>query len=877
MLAWWSKTRAAVGGRRELSSDLDEEVRAHLQLEVEDRIAAGMSREEALTAARKHFGNLTSTKEKAREAWSFTAFETFLQDIHYALRGIRRSKAFSLVVILTFALGIGPTTAIFSVVYTALLSPLPYPSGERLVRLEESTPSAEGISVTWLNFLEWREQNHSFEDMAAYEQMRLTMTGRGYAESTAAGVVSSSFLPLLGNRALLGRMFSEQDERPGAPPAVVLSHAFWASRLGGEAGVLGSALDLDGRAYQIVGVLAPGPDFFPKPVDYYVPLEAFEGGTVNRAKHGSIRVLARLKPGATLQAARADLNSIMQRLAQSDPGPENDHKAYGEFLAESNTHEIRPVLLMLMAAVGLVLLIACANVASLMLARGAARGREIAIRSAIGSGRMRLVRQLLTESLVYAMIGGAAGVMLAYWCLRALVSLAPGQVPRLAETGLNLQVLLFAAAITILTGLATGSAPVFAIAKVDLANTLKTDSGRRGGTQAGQSLRSLLVIGEIAVTLVLCFGAGLLLRSLIAAQTSYPGFTADHLLELELVLPKSTYPTNHAIRSFLDKLSRELRALPGVTEIAMVKSPPSAGDNGDWFYSALGKPQPARNDVPISLFNAVTPGYFRIMRIPVRQGREFRDSDSAAGPLVAVINENLARKWWPGASAVGKQIKVGGPYLKGPVLEIVGVAGDVSQMGLDEEPLPEIYQPFSQSASDAVSVMIRSSTDTGLAAAVRQRVAALDRDLPIQRLRPFEQRLATTLERRRFVTLLLALFAALAIFLAGVGIYGLLTYWVRVREIDIGIRMALGADPAAIVRWVTAQALRLAMAGVVTGTAAAWLASRWMESQVFGISPHNPATLAGAVLAILGLALLATAVPAWRATRVDALHKLKGA
>jgi putative ABC transport system permease protein len=563
----------------------------------------------------------------------------------------------------------------------------------------------------------------------------------------------------------------------------------------------------------------------------------------------------------------------MRRLAQADPGPEAQHRAYGVFLTESTTGDIRPTLLILLAAVGLVLIIACANVASLVLARSTARAREIAIRAAIGAGRTRLVRQLLTENLLLAILGGMAGGLLAQWGSRALIAAGPRDIPRLAEATFDWRVLLFAAAITIITGLFTGIAPVFSAGRADLVSALK-DSSRSATGRGGQRSRSALVVAEIALTLVLAFAAGLLLRNLMAAQTADPGYAPEHVLALELVLPSASYKSAPAIAGFYDRLEQDLHGLPGVVSVGAVGCPPSVGDCGDWFYSILDRSAPQPAEVPIALFNTADRDYFVAMRIPLREGRAFADGDRTAAPRVAMVNETFARKWWPKASAVGHRIKWGGPYREGPIYEIVGVAGDVSQMGLGTEPYPEVYLPFSQSPDRAMVVMIRSAGDaSSLAPAVRRRVTAIDRNLPIESMRPFEQTVAASLAQRRFSTLLLALFALLAMALAAVGIYGLLNYWVRVREDEIAIRMALGAPRHSILRWAGWQALRLSLIGAVIGMLAGWAVSRWLENLVFGVTAHFT-TLAAAALAVIATAMIAAAIPVWRATHVDAMDRL---
>jgi len=799
--------------------------------------------------------------------------EILLRDLRYGLRSLGRAPAFSAIVILTLALGLGANTAIFSVVRAVLLKPLPYPDSERLVRLGESTGEATGISVTWINYLHWRNENHSFEGMAGFEQAPFTLTGRGDPLFTRAALIDRDFFPLLGRTPLLGRLFIDSDDRSGAPSTVVLNYKFWIDKLGGDPAVLGASLALDGKPYQVIGVVSPAWEFLR--ADYYLPLAPFKDAELTRSRHGSMRVLGRLKPGVALAAARADLDSILQHLAQTGPGPEKDHRSYVAFLGEAMTRPVRSGLLILMAAVGLVLLIACANVASLILSRSTTRTSEIAIRTAIGAGRTRLVRRLLTENLLMAAFGGTAGLLLAHWCLVGLLSMGPKNIPRLAETTLDFHVFVFAGAISILAGLVVGLAPLFTAGKLDLVSALKDSSRGTTGAKSGQSLRNVLIISEIAITLVLAFASGLLLRSLNAAESSYPGFRSRGLLALELVLPSSGYKSKEAQHNFYDQLIADLRGIPAVTAVGAVHCPPSAGDCGDWFYSVLDRPAPPRNEVPVALVNVADPAYFRTMSIALRQGRAFTETDRAKTQPVAIVNETFARQWWPKESAVGRRIKGGGPYFEGPVYEIVGVAGDVSQMGLDSEPLPEIYLPFSQAPSPAMVVLMRTSADPELLApAVRRRIAALDRNLPIENLRSFEKTLGATLERRRFSTLLLTSFAGLAMILAGVGIYGLLNYWVSVREEEIAIRSALGAAPAAILLWAAAHALKLGVLGIALGAVVGFLTSRWMESLVFGVSAQNPVILAAAAFAVLVIIILAALLPVRRASQIDVLQKL---
>jgi putative ABC transport system permease protein len=875
----WSKISRILRGRRALDDDLSEELRSHLDFLIEENIALGMPREEAQAAARRHFGNLTRTRELGIEVWQFPRVETMLQDIRYGLRGIRRSPTFSLAVILTLALGIGANTAIFSVVYSVLLRPLPYPSGERLVWLGESAPDAAGISVTWINFQHWRNDSNTFENMAAFANADFTLTGRGDAVLTHAGAVTSSFFQMTGARPLLGRLFTESDDRPGAAPTVVVTPEFWRSTLGGDPGVVGTALALNGKSYQIIGVLRPGLKFFLRPVDFYLPLGLSAGTTMQRSEHGSMRALGLLKPGIALAQARTNLDGIMQRLALSDPGPEDDHRAYAGYLAEENTGDIRQTLFVLMGAVGLVLIIACANVASLLLVRNTARAREMAIRIAIGAGRARLVRQLLTENLVIAVQGGGLGLALAAWCLRTLVLIGPRNIPRLSDASLDLPVLLFGAAVTLLVGLFAGVAPAFTAGKVDLTVSLKEGSAGSGGSKRGQAFQSGLVIAEIAITLILAFASGLLVRSLIAAQTSYPGFDSQKLLALELQLPPSRYKTGENSRQYYDQLMQDLRSEHGVEDVGAVMCPPGAGDCGDFWYSILENSAPPRSDVPLTLFNIADTSYFRAAHMRLLAGRGFSETDRSNGPLVTVINEELARNWWGDPRlAVGHHLKVGGPYMDGPALEIVGVVANVRQMGLDGEAMPAFYYAFSQHPSEAMVVMIRSDGDpAALIPMVRRHVSTIDRNVPIQSLRPVEEWLGATLLRRRFSTMLLGLFAALAMVLAAVGIYGVLNYWVSARQREIAIRLALGARPSAILHWAGLRAMRLVALGICLGVFGGWGAALWLKSLVFGVSARNPGMMLVAGLAMAGIAALAASFPLRRATRIDPLRNLRDA
>ena len=856
--------------------ELHDELDAHLRIAVEERMARGESYEAARAAAMRELGNPALVADVTRAKWGWVWLESIAQDVRYALRGILRKPAFALVVIATLAVGIGANTAIFSAVYAVLLKPLPFPHGERMTVLGESSGKADGISVTWLNFQHWRTENHSFEAMAAYQGTGLTLTGRGPAVLTHAGVVTNEFFPLTGVRPILGRLLTASDEDPHAPETVVVSQAFWARSLGADPQIVGKTLMLNGSARTIVGVLAREPGFFLRRVDYYLPYRPSPQQLARRDMHGGGRVLALLKPGVTLAAARADLDTIMVRLAKGDPGPEDDHRAYAEFVTEQRTGDVRHVFTLLMGAVAVVLALVCVNIGSLLLIRMTERAREMAIRSAVGAGRGRIARQLLTETLLITLIGGACGVGLASAALQAMKALGPKDIPRLMEASLDVPVLLFTAGLTVAVGLVCALAPVMGSRRVNLALVLKESSAGAGTGRVSHAVRGGLVAVEVAAALVLLFTSGLLLRSLLAAENVNPGFAADHVLALELQLPNMRYGTDAAVLDFYSQLETALHALPGVQSVGAVSCPPAGGDCADNWYSIVEKPTPRREDVPLTLMNVADVNYFRTMGIPVVAGRDFSKEDRAGGVEVALISETMARTWWKDArSALGQHIKMGGPYMKGSVLEIVGVVGDVPQLGLDSAAYPTFYFSAAQHADNSMVMMIRTAGDpAAMAGSVRRVLASIDNGVPIQSLSTMNESLGGSLTQRRFITLLLALFAAIAVILAAIGCYGVLNSWMTSRRQEIAIRMAMGAGTTAILRRMGRQAAVLGAIGLVAGVAASWGASRWVESLVFGVSAHDFVVLGLAAAGALLIVLLAAAVPLWRATQVDPMETL---
>ena len=876
MRRWWSKVTRALGRRRNLADELQQEMDAHLQFLMDENLERGMRPEDARAVARREFGNMTRVRERSYHSWQFPAFESLVQDVRYAARGIWKARAFSLIVILTLAVGIGANTAIFSAVYAVLLKPLPFPSGERLVWLGESSAKATGISVTWLNYEHWRTENRSFASMAGFQKMDFTLTGRGQAVLTRAGVVTSEFFRLTGSHPIMGRLFTASDEEPQTAETVVVTQAFWVKTLSADPEIVGKTITLNGTAYIVIGVLARDPKFFLQPIDYYLPLRPSPAQASKRDAHGGMHVLGLLKPGFTLAQARSDVDTIMQRLAEADPGPEDDHRVFAEFLSAEQTGDLGHVFVLLMASVCLVMILACANIGGLLLIRMTTRAREMAIRTAIGAGRSRLARMLVTETVLISLVGGGLGILLAGLGLRAIEVLGPRDIPRLSEASLNVPVLSFAAALTVAVALVCSLVPMLSSSKVNLAILLKESSTGSGASRIGHVLRGGLVIAEIAVALVLLFTSGILLRSLWAAEAVNPGFESGHLLALELQLPPLPYKSDAPILDFYRRLEAELRAQQGVESVSEVNCPPGAGDCNDWWYSVVERPALRREDVPLTLVNMADGAYFQTMRIPLIAGRALSDEDRAGTPAVAVINEEIARAWWKDPrSAIGQHIKVGGPYMKGPVVEIVGVAADVRQFGLDSSSAPEIYFPPAQRVDGAMVVMIRTrGNPENMDAAVRRTLASIDGNVPIQSLKTADMWLGATLQQRRFTTLLLVLFAGIAVILASIGCYGVFNYWISCRRQEIAIRMAMGAGTIAILRRTGRQAARLGVIGLVAGLAGSWGASRWLNSMVFGVSIHDPVVFVSAVLAAFLIVLLSAAVPLWRATQIDPIETL---
>ncbi|MFN2432593.1 MAG: ABC transporter permease [Gemmatimonadota bacterium] len=798
-----------------------------------------------------------------------------IQDLRFALRTLHQSPGFTAVCILTLALGIGANTAIFSVVNAVLLRPLPFAEPERLVMLwEERMDGDEPRNhVSPANFLAWRDEARSFDGMAAFAEGRMVLAGDGGAsESVTARFASPDVFRLLGARAVAGRLLQAADEREDGADVAVLSHGIWQRRFGGR-DVVGETLLFDGEAHVVVGVLPRDFRFVEPAAEVWIP---FRFGPESRTFGGRfLRVLGRLAPGVGVAAADGEMASIAAARAAAFPEIDANWTAHAVSLQSDLAGEARPALFVLLGAVGFLLLIACANVANLLAARASSRAREIAVRAALGATRARLSRQLLTESLLLGLLGGAAGLLLGVWLTRALVGLVPPDlpIPRLDEVTLDLRVLAFATGVSVLTGLAFGWLPALAATRANVQDALK-EGGRAGTGRRTGAFRSALVVGELALALVLLAGAGLTARSFRELLQVEPGFSTEHVMAAELALPEGRYPEASKQLAFFEQLERQLAALPGVRAVGAISFLPLSGQRSATSIAIEGQPAPPAGEEPGGDMRAVTPGYFQAMGIPLKEGRGIAAADAAGRPNVAIVAEGLARRFWPGESAVGKRLTYS--WDEEVPVEIVGVVGDVRHSGPATDPYMEIYLPVAQFPYSSMQVVVRSAGDPlALAAAVRTEVRRIDPDQPVAEIRSLDALMADALGGSRLSTFLFAGFAGLGLLLALVGTYGLTAHGVAQRTAEIGLRAALGARPGDLLRMVVGQAGRLAALGILLGLVGALLLTRLMSSLLFGVDPADPLTYVAVCGVLASTVLLASVLPARRAARIDPMRALR--
>ncbi|HKH49569.1 MAG TPA: ABC transporter permease [Thermoanaerobaculia bacterium] len=808
--------------------------------------------------------------------------DTLWQDIRFGFRTLLRSPATSVVALLTLALGIGANTAIFSVVNGVLLQPLPYPDPGELVIVLESNPGLgfPRFSVAPPNFDDWRRQNQVFGSMAAVSQGRFNLTGGERPEAVAGAQVTPEFFPTIGVPPALGRGFLPEEGRAGGPKVAVLSHGIWQRRFGSDPGIVNRQIPIDGESFTVIGVMPPGFSF-PSKCEVWLPLP-WDFPPASRGGHFLV-VFGRLKDGMTLERARTEMKAIAARLERQYPDSNKGWTTELRLLQDSIVENVRPALLLLLAAVAFVLLIACANVANLLLARLASREREIAVRTALGAGRARLVRQMVTESVVLFLVGGALGLVLATWATRALVAFYGEGLPSQQEIGIDSRVLFFTLVLALVTGILFGLAPALSATSGGLFGALKEGGRAVAGGARGRLMRNLLVLGEVAVALVLLVGAGLLLRSFARLRAVDPGFHPKGVLTAELILPEKKYAEQERQILFTRELLDRLRAIPGVQSADTVFPMPLGGNGFVLAFEVQGRPVAASEDSSLHAnVRLVTPDFFRTMGIRVLQGRVFTPRDDAKSIPVIVINKIMADRIWPGESPVGKRITFGdseGPDVQW--MEVIGVVAGIRHQALDKDPGSEVYWAQLQNpVSGQLSVVLRTQGEpTKLAGAVREAVRSIDGDLPVERVRRMEDVVSEALTSSRFQTVLLGIFAGAALLLAAIGVYGVISYSVAQRTHEIGIRMALGARRPEVLGLVVRQGMTLVLAGVGVGLAFSLLLTWWLSERiagfVYGGRAVDPPTLVAVPLMLLAVALLANWLPALRATRVEPVVALR--
>jgi putative ABC transport system permease protein len=889
-MRWWPISRREADLERELRSDLD--------LEEEEQRESGLSPEEARYAARRALGNATLIKEQTHEAWGWTRWERFLQDLQYALRQLRRSPGFAAAAILTLALGIGASTSIFSVADAVLLRPLPYPNPEQLVRVWEQMPNGHRPNLAESNFEDFLTQNNTFARLAAYDFGVASVSGGREPARVDVAAISNGFFPTLGVQPLRGRLFATEEERPHGTPAIIVSYGYWQRYLGGAADFSKFHLDLEGGSYPVVGVMPAGFDF-PSGVAAWIPRELDPPGP-SRTGHNWL-VVGRVRDGVTVAQARANLSAIARRI-RHQYGTEVDlNDAAVVPLAEAIVGDVRSALLTLLGAVGLLLLVACANVAGLLLARTAARRKELAIRAALGAGRGRLIQQFLAESFVLSLSAGILGVLVAAGAIRLLAVILPADLPLQGGIAINPAVLLFGLTVTVMVSVALGLFAAWRAGGGNLQQALNAGSRNQIGASGSLRTRNILVVGEIATTMVILVGAGLLGRSFLRLISTSPGFRNENLITMEFSPPVGHGQEGmdqgaiaHQVQ-LLDNIVAQLRAIPGAESLGLAGAVPvAAGDNlpeGD-FLVLNGRNPPANFDefgrmaqnhaqTGHALYAVATEGYFKTLGIPLIRGRMFHDEDAQDtlnSPNVALISQALARRRWPNQDPIGQTIEFGNMDGNLKPLTIVGIVGDVRARGLDAPPDSVIYFNFRQrgmNVNATPTILVRTSAPQGeVVSPARAIFHQLAPEVPVK-FSTFNEQMGTWLASRRFLLLLVGLFAAAALLLAAVGLYGVVTFFVTRRTQEIGIRMAIGAQRSDVLRLVLGEGARMAGLGIVIGIVASLAVTRLLSSLLFGITATDPLTFSTVALLLSLVALAAAYIPARRAMRVDPVTALR--
>jgi putative ABC transport system permease protein len=850
---------------------------------IEELLASGNRRRDrlryatrALSISLTYVRRRTGSTPREHPPLRRDAMDTIRQDLKFAARSLVARPSFAIMVIATLALGIGAATAIFSVVDAILLRPLPFAQPERLVVFNETTPGGR-MSIAWPNYVDVRGHIGSFESVAASQWAAFTLLEGDRARRVYGRLVTAGFLEVLGVKPQLGRTFTANDDRPGAEPVAMVGHRFWIEELGGDANAIGRTLRASERTFTVIGVLPPEFQYADRE-DILAPLEptTVPGSILaDRGNRDGLWGIGRLKPGVRREQAQAELDRLVADLVRAYPAQNTGIGAEVQLLRDRAVERVQPTLLALMGAVGFLLLLACVNVANLLVARGAARQHELAIRTALGGSRSRLVRHLLVESSLLSIVGASLGVGLAVWLVRTLVALAPPEIPRLDQIGVNMTSLLFALAASITSGLLFGAFPALQTAGLR-GEHLLARAGRTSASVSPRRTRRLLTGVEVALALVLLSGCGLMIRTMAQLAAVDPGFRVDHLLTARIMLAGESWNALDRRYAFFDRVVEEVRRVPGVTDAALTLSLPIAGSNWGSVFIVSGKPVPPRTELASAAFIPVSQGYFRTMGIALRRGRAFDSRDGSAAARVVVVNEALARRMWPGEDPIGKRVKQGFPEDENPWREVVGVAADVKLEGVDRDTPLQVFMPLPQSGVRNLAIVARTVVDPGsVGAAVEAAVQAVRPDVPVARILPMTALMKSAVAMRRLSTMILAAFGAVAILIAAVGLYGVVSHNVTERTREIGVRMALGAGSSRILYLFIRQGLTVAVIGTLVGLAGALGLSRWLRTLLFGVEPTDPTTLAAAGILLLIVAAVACYVPARRATQVDPLVALK--
>jgi putative ABC transport system permease protein len=841
-----------------------------------------MEADDARSAARRRFGNVTALKEISHMAWGWEWFEHLAQDVRYSLRMLRKNPGFTAVCVLTLALGIGVNTAIFSVVYAVVLKPLPYPDSQQLYTIFQQRTQDASVQAgfSYLDLQDMIAQDTAFSGMTGVSAHELTLTGHGDPFIVKVADVTPELFSVFEQQPVLGRMFRPEDGKPGAAHVVILNESVWRSVFSADPNIIGASINLDKRAFTVVGVM-PSRFSFPRlsgTREVWVPVgqdPMFESWINLRARHWLLTT-GRLKPGVSLAEAQAELDVIGQRLAKQFPAENAGWEIHLFPLQRLIVGDVRSPLLVLLGAVALVLVIACANLANLLLTRATSRTREIAVRTALGAGRGRIVRQLLSETAVLGVLGGAAGILLAYWGVNALGSLVPKSVPQLNPIRVDHVVLLFALAISALAIFLFGLAPAFLGAKSDPQARLREGGTRSGESAGGRRARAIFAGAEIALAMVLLVAAGLLIRSFSKLTAVSPGFDTAHIVKANVALPRDQYKTPQQWLAFTEDLLARVQAEPGMQDSALVVPTPLADSPPSVPFEIVGQPPATAAESRTGDYVAATPNYLRVMGIPLVVGRFFTADDLMSTPRVTCISAAMARVYFPNQNPIGKQISFSFPPDPGVPREIVGIVGDVRDSALGEDPKPMMYVPFAQAPFWGSDLVVNSTLSTAsVAAAIRKDVMAIDQDLPVGDIAKMMDVLATNVAQPKFRTELLVLFAAMALILAATGIFGVISYSVSRRTREIGIRMALGASRNSISHMVLRETLLLVLAGLAVGVPCTFAASRLLGHMLFGVSANDPITLFAVALTLIAVAVIAGFVPLRRAMRVDPMVALR--